>query len=96
MDTKRPHQAHAAFCRHAASAREQAAYWAELDSRFHSFQEHLPDAPLQRFCACQRQDAAKGRTGFRTSTIQTWLRDWRRRHESVSEFNEGSNEKSKS
>lgn len=91
MDTKRPHQAHAAFCRHAAAIRDQAAYWAELDSRFHTFREHLFGASLQRFCACERQRQAVvlGRAGFRPSTLQTWLRNWSGCHESVSELNEG-------
>jgi len=89
MDNKRPHQAHAAFCRHAAAIREQAAYWLELDSQYHTFLEEHPEESLQRFCACQRQKAMKGRADFRASTTRTWLRSWRDQRESASKLNEG-------
>lgn len=94
MDHSRPHQAHAAQCRHAAAHRGKALYCAELNTRFLSFQERFPNASasesLRRFCAIERRFVvARGRTGqsspFRPSTYQAWLRAWRRMHEGADE-----------
>lgn len=73
------HQRLAARFRHAAAAKAQAQFWADLDRRYSAYLANYKSPDFRHFCAISRQQCYRQKARpFRPSTYLTWLRAWSR------------------